>query len=393
MGGGAVVDTRYLMDREHFGSFFSSLPANGYEIIGPTVLDGAIVYTHLDSAQELPSGWTDEQSGGTYRLRRQTEGILFGYTMAPQSWKRFLFLPALRILEARRGSTGFRVSGSINEIPKRVFLGMRSCEIEAMEIQDRIFMYGPYPDPVYTQLRQNALIVAVQCRKAGGTCFCASMKAGPRVTHGFDILLTEIVQPGRHFFLVETGTSKGAQILVNLPLQPAGEEEKKEAERIVNETSENMGRVLDQTDIKGMLYRNYEHPRWAEVAKRCLTCTNCTIVCPTCFCATIEDVTDLEGGKAERWRRWDSCFTLDHSFLHSGCVRRSGLSRYRQWMTHKLATWIDQFGTSGCVGCGRCITWCPVGIDITEETSAIRDSGDAGRIQFGKKEISHVADS
>jgi ferredoxin len=140
-----------------------------------------------------------------------------------------------------------------------------------------------------------------------------------------------------------------------------------------------MGRALDTSDLKGLLYGNLEHPRWDEVSQRCLTCGNCTLVCPTCFCSTVEDVTDLSGTETERTRRWDSCFSLDHSYIHGGSVRDSGRARYRQWMTHKLATWFDQFGSSGCVGCGRCITWCPVGIDITEEVRAIRASEPAPR--------------
>ena len=137
-------------------------------------------------------------------------------------------------------------------------------------------------------------------------------------------------------------------------------------------TARSMGRTLDTDGIKELLYGSYEHRRWDDVAARCLACANCTLVCPTCFCATVEDVTDLTGDHAERWRRWDSCFTLEHSYLHGGSVRTSTRARYRQWLTHKLATWIDQFGTSGCVGCGRCITWCPVAIDITAEVAAIR---------------------
>jgi Fe-S-cluster-containing hydrogenase component 2 len=146
-----------------------------------------------------------------------------------------------------------------------------------------------------------------------------------------------------------------------------------------------MGRSMDTTDIKELLYRNYDHPRWRNVASRCLTCANCTMVCPTCFCTTVEDVTDLTGNQAERWRKWDSCFTVDFSYIHGGSVRASPESRYRQWMTHKLATWIDQFGTSGCVGCGRCITWCPVAIDITEEVRAIRATDHAAATS-GKKD-------
>ena len=136
-----------------------------------------------------------------------------------------------------------------------------------------------------------------------------------------------------------------------------------------------MGRTMDTTGIKELLYRNYEHPRWDNVADRCLTCANCTMVCPTCFCSTVEDTTDLTGDHAERWRLLGLLF---HNgvllYRAAAAVRKTARSRYRQWMTHKLATWIDQFGTSGCVGCGRCITWCPVAIDITEEVRAIRDS-------------------
>ena len=195
---------------------------------------------------------------------------------------------------------------------------------------------------------------------------------------GFDLALTEVLEGGRHYFVVEVGTDLGAEILREVPHKDSHEEETEAADRIVAKTAAQMGRSMDTAGIKALLYRNYEHPRWDQVAARCLTCANCTMVCPTCFCTTVEDVTDLTGEHAERWRKWDSCFTMDFSYIHGGSVRPSGKARYRQWMTHKLATWIDQFGTSGCVGCGRCITWCPVAIDITEEVRAIREN-DPGR--------------
>ena len=235
-------------------------------------------------------------------------------------------------------------------------------------------MNGQNVDPAYKSRRENAFIVAVNCGQAGGTCFCVSMNTGPKVMSGFDLALTEVLEGGRHYFVVEVGTDLGAEILREVPHKASHEEETDAADRIVAKTATQMGRSMDTTGIKDLLYRNYEHPRWDEVAARCLTCANCTMVCPTCFCTTVEDVTDLTGEHAERWRKWDSCFTLDFAYIHGGSVRPSGKARYRQWMTHKLATWIDQFGTSGCVGCGRCITWCPVAIDITEEVRAIREN-------------------
>jgi ferredoxin len=204
------------------------------------------------------------------------------------------------------------------------------------------------------------------------------MKTGPKASFGFDLALTEVLEGDRHYFVVEVGTERGAEILQAAPYRAASDSEQRKVEEIIERTAKQMGRTLDTDDIKGLLYRNYEHPRWDDVTSRCLTCANCTMVCPTCFCTTVEDVTDLTGEHAERWRRWDSCFTVDFTYIHGGSVRATPRSRYRQWMTHKLATWIDQFGTSGCIGCGRCITWCPVGIDITEETRAIRETEVAG---------------
>ena len=155
---------------------------------------------------------------------------------------------------------------------------------------------------------------------------------------------------------------------------PATADDVAAADAVVARTAASMGREMPGDDVPALLMRNLEHPRWAEVAGRCLTCANCTMVCPTCFCTSVEETSDLTGQESGRTRRWDSCFTMDFSYIHGGSVRSSASSRYRQWMTHKLATWVGQFGTSGCVGCGRCITWCPVGIDITEEVRAIRDT-------------------
>jgi ferredoxin len=198
------------------------------------------------------------------------------------------------------------------------------------------------------------------------------MDTGPRATARYDLALTELLDEAGHRFLVEVGSDRGAEVLAEIAHRAAEPEECAEADATVERTAASMGRTLDTTDIRDLLQANAEHPRWDDVADRCLSCGNCTLVCPTCFCSTVEDRTDLAGQEAERTRLWDSCFTLDHSYIHGGAVRRSGRSRYRQWMTHKLSSWIDQFGTSGCVGCGRCITWCPVAIDITEETAAIR---------------------
>jgi ferredoxin len=200
------------------------------------------------------------------------------------------------------------------------------------------------------------------------------MNTGPRARSGYDLALTEVIEDDRHYFVVEAGTKVGTEVLHGLPHREATREEEAAAEAATERAVSQIERSMDTDGIKDLLYGNYENTRWDDVSKRCLSCANCTLVCPTCFCTTVEDTTDLTGDNVERWRRWDSCFTTDFSYIHGGSIRSSSTSRYRQWMTHKLATWIDQFGSSGCVGCGRCIVWCPVGIDITEEAAAIRAS-------------------
>jgi ferredoxin len=203
------------------------------------------------------------------------------------------------------------------------------------------------------------------------------MNTGPKATSGFDLALTEIIDDGRHYFTVDVGSDAGREIMGEVSHDAAGAEEHSAASETIHRAAAQMGRSLDASGTKELLQSSHNHPRWEEVAARCLACGNCTMVCPTCFCSTVEDTTSLDGERAERVRNWDSCFTLDFSYVHGGNVRPSTSSRYRQWLTHKLANWIDQFGTSGCVGCGRCITWCPVGIDITEEVKAIRETATA----------------
>jgi len=368
------VGAKATLSDQGLQALIKVLLARGYQVLGPTVRDGAIVYDRITRLDDLPSGWTDRQEAGRYRLEKRADKALFGYAVGPQSWKRFLHPPIERLWQARRDDGGAVVIDAEQTTPRFAFLGVRSCELHAIAVQDRVFTGGPYLDTGYQRRRQDNFIIAVNCGEAGGTCFCVSMNTGPKGQAGFDLALTELLHEDRHSFLVEVGSVSGGEMLATLPHQPASLDESAAAEAVVERTATQMGRQLDTTGIKELLQGNPNHARWDDVAARCLTCANCTMVCPTCFCTTVEDHTDLAGQTAERIRRWDSCFTLDFSYIHGGSVRKENRSRYRQWMTHKLASWIDQFGMSGCVGCGRCITWCPVGIDITEETAAIRAS-------------------
>jgi sulfhydrogenase subunit beta (sulfur reductase) len=357
---------------EALEELIGALRARGYRVLGPTVRDGAIVYAELERAADLPVGWTDRQDGGTYRLERRRDEARFGFAVGPHSWKGFLFPARVRLWRARRGGDGVpQVEEEPGGEPPLALLGVRSCELHAIAIQDRVLLGGRHVDGDYAARREGAFLVAVSCYEPGGTCFCTSMGTGPRVESGYDLALTELLD-GEHRLLVQAGSDRGAEVLAELPRRDADEADLEAADAATRSAALRMGRTMDTHDLRDLLVRNLEHPRWDDVAARCLTCGNCTLVCPTCFCTAVEDTSDLDGEGAERWRVWDTCFSVDYASIHGGSIRPSARSRYRQWMTHKLATWFDQFGSSGCVGCGRCITWCPVAIDITEEVAAIR---------------------
>ncbi|MCB9957930.1 MAG: 4Fe-4S dicluster domain-containing protein [Rhodospirillaceae bacterium] len=368
------------IDRDGLDALIQCLAHDGYQVIGPRVENSAVVLGPVAGVADLPKGWTDEQAGGHYRLvadGRGEDGALFGFTLAAQGWKRYLHPPRTRLWQAHREGRSWRVEAE-DAAPRYAFLGVRACELSAIHVLDRVFDNGQFTDPGYAKRRGGTFIVAVNCGRAAATCFCASMATGPKAEAGFDLALTELSDSASARFVVEVGSRAGAAVLTGIPHGPATAADIAAAERAVANATAQMQRAAGGRemvdDAAGVLSRNVEHPQWDKVAARCLGCGNCTAVCPTCFCTSMEDTTDLSGDVAERWRRWDSCFTLDFSYIHGGSVRRATASRYRQWITHKLSYWHEQFGTSGCVGCGRCITWCPVGIDITEEARTLAES-------------------
>lgn len=370
---------QFVINRSDLQLLFDALIDRGYLPVGPTLREGAIVFDKLRGVSDLPEGWTEDQDAGTYRLKRREDKALFGFNNGPHSWKQYLFPPKTKLWEGEKTKDGgFTLLESKDTAKPFAFIGVRSCDLHAIEVQDKVFMDMKHPDPLYTSRRNKSLIIVVNCGQAAKTCFCTSMNTGPRAQSGFDLALTEILDGEEHYFVVEAGSTDGFSLLAEIPHISAESKHTEAAMACTERAEKQMGRKIDISDIKELLYRNYNHERWTDLENRCLACGNCTMACPTCFCSKVEDVTDLTGDHTERWREWDSCYTMDFSYIHGGSVRPTIHSRYRQWLMHKLATWQDQFDTSGCVGCGRCITWCPVGIDLTEEVRLIRDSEKRG---------------
>ena len=365
----------------------------GHRVVGPQVADGAIVLRDLAHADDLPHGWLDEQDGGTYRLRRDPGAGPFDHVVGPHSLKNFLFPPRDTLQRWVRVAGSWQEQAIPRDEPPLAVIGARACDLQALAVQDAIFIREDSTDPAYAARRDRLVVVAVNCRRAAATCFCHSMQCGPAVTHSFDLALTDPAGDASggasDAFAVEVGSARGAGLLAEVARRTTvgalDDEAIAAARRVPRDLESRMHarsvepgqprpRSLDTAGIRDLLFDSLAHPRWDEVATRCLSCTNCTLVCPTCFCHSVGEVADLSGDHVDRVRRWASCFEIDHGRMHGGNARPTTASRYRQWLTHKLAGWIDQFGTSGCTGCGRCITWCPVGIDITEEVAAIRAS-------------------
>ena len=365
------MNQTFLIESSHLQQLLEALQRRGYAVLGPTLAQGDLVWGELHSSAELPVGWGTREEPGFFHLVKEKSQGYFGCRPGQHSLKQFLFSPDTLLWRARREGGNWRLEVPAASEAPYAFLGVRACDLAALEVHDRVFSRGRYLDPLYQERRNRAFIVAVNCTGSGGACFCASLGTGPRATSGFDLALTEVLEEGRHFFLGEVGTKQGAEILGGVTHRQATATEIAAAERLVAGAARNQTRVLATGGLKEFLYDNFENPHWDRVAERCLTCGNCAMSCPTCFCHDYLDSLDVTGQVAERRRHWEVCFSVEHSYIHGGAIRPSPRSRYRQWLTHKLAAWQDQFGCLGCVGCGRCITWCPVGIDLTQEVRSL----------------------
>lgn len=370
-----------VLQSNHLEKLLGLLQAQGYTTVGPVVRDQAIVYDQIRSLTDLPLGVGDLQEKGVYRLRERGDAALFGYTVGPQSWKKYLYPPRELLQLAEKTASGLQIQAPQAEVPKYALIGVRGCELRAIQIQDKVFLEGPYRDTFYQQRREQVFILAVHCTEPGNTCFCVSMQAGPVAGPGYDLSLTEMLNASEPYYLARAGTVRGQELLDNCSQDQAPAESIAREADLWAQAETRMGRQIDQLQARQLLQSQYLSEHWQNVGARCLSCTNCTMVCPTCFCSSMQEVTDLTGNRSERWREWASCFSLDFTYTAGRPIRQSPGSRYRQWISHKLSSWQEQFNSPGCVGCGRCISWCPVGIDLTEEIEAL------SQLQVNTKEV------
>ena len=285
-------------------ALLKELTSRGYKLVGPTIHDGAIVLDTIHGLDDLPHGTIDDHSPAHYGLHQNTDGMFFGFAAPLTSWKRFLIPPQLTLWKARRSGKGFVLSEPEETSSTPIaMIGVRPCDLRALQIQDAVFMRDGSTDPLYAEARKKAFIVAVQCTTPGGTCFCTSMKSGPSAADGFDLALTELAKNGNHRFLVDVGSERGQTVLANVPTESPSEGDLEEASTAIHHARDSIAKTLATEHLPDKLRAAFDHSQWDDIAKRCLACCNCTMVCPTCFCFTVQDLTDLGGTSAERRRR------------------------------------------------------------------------------------------
>jgi ferredoxin len=349
----------------------AALMQAGYCCLGPAIENGAIVLREMESADAMPRGLQAEQAPGRYRLTEDPAQHYFAWANGPQAIKPLTFAPQESLWQVERDAAGgLRFAAVTPTAPKLAVIGVRACDLAALALQDAHFLRAGRVDAQYAARREQLFLVAVQCAVPAATCFCASTGDGPTPTTGYDLALAELDEG----FVVTAGSDRGHVLLETLALAAATPQQLDMARLQGEAAAAAQTRRLPSRHLRDALMSRLEHPRWDAVAARCLACGNCTAVCPTCFCHAEMEVPALDGQSSQHERNWDSCFGESHGELHGFNVRPDIRTRYRQWLTHKLASWHDQFGRSGCVGCGRCIAWCPVGIDLTEEVAALTAS-------------------
>jgi ferredoxin len=390
-----TVGRHVFLPKTGLADLVSLLISQGYTVLAPVQSDGVIALRPIQGAADVARGVQDRQEPGRYRLVEGDEELYFQYVVGADGPKRYFVPPVYTLFQLHVEKDGFVLDSGPPQPPKLAMLGIRPCELAAIKVQDRVFHAGDTTTPrceldgFYMQAREMAMLIVVNCTHPAGTCFCRSMGTGPKAAEGFDLALTEL----RAGFLVEIGSPRGAELAQALPVREPSSTEMELAELRLEQSAERMGREMDTAGLPELMKRSLEHAHWDEIARKCLGCGNCTMVCPTCFCSSISDDSDLKGGGVSRTRKWDCCYTHQYSYTTAGPVRSSIRARHRQWLTHKLGTWWEQFGCSGCVGCGRCITWCPVGIDLTAEVRALRGDGrgDGSGVPVARRMESEVA--
>ncbi len=340
-----------IVSKDNFFAWLDSL-RDQFTLIGPVTDDGQTEFRRIDSVRQLDMAYQSTMlSPGKVYLYKPREELF-----------RFSLDGDLEIREPRADDE------------RRVIIGLHSCDTKAVLYLDKTFL-GAFHDPRYEARRNNTVIIELNCETAGKNCFCSSMGTGPylHAETGYDMQLTDFGSE----YLVELKTDRARSMFTVDDVRPAGRDEfvtKQEKEQRVSAT---FTKRIDTKGLDVLLRKNSQHRVWRITAEEaCLSCSNCVMVCPTCFCYDITDEVSMDRKSARRLRQWDACQDAHFAEVHGGNFRGRRTARLRQFVTHKLAQ-TNQYGVYATVGCGRCITWCPTGIDLTEIAKEVQRSESA----------------
>ncbi len=368
MGLWAVMQDKKFLLKDRIQRLIDVLADAGYRVLGPQVSQGAIVFAELGNADQLPFNVSQQQSPGHYCLQQDRHGHYFAWANGPQALKPLTFAPKEPLWSvARHSSDSLDFRETLPDVKPTAVIGVRACDLAAMRLQEQHFLESEYADGYFAARRSKLFLVAVNCTHPAQTCFCTATGDGPAADAGYDLVFTEL-EAG---FVMAAGSSQGQKILEKLPTSLCETAHFEQEAQQLAEAARRQTRKLPKANLAEVLPARRDDAYWEEMAKRCLACGNCTAVCPTCFCHSETDQSSLDNRTTTHYRLWDSCFNQEHSYIHGIVIRASVGSKYRQWLSHKFGYWVGQYGRSGCVGCGRCISWCPVGIDVTEELEKI----------------------
>ena len=286
---------------------------------------------------------------------------LVDYSNTRNAPKNFFFPKTETMMRYMRTERGMELSGEEEEAKEAVLFGARPCDVRSFVLLDYLFDQEKYRDSYYIDKREKTTIISLACiHPPYSTCFCTSVGGHPMSEEGADVLLTDIGDN----YLAEFITPKGEKLLEKMGDLPAADGSADEKKKALSESAEKeIKSHIPGKEIKPWLDDNFEHPFWDTIHQSCLACGTCTYLCPTCHCFDISD--EVKGSDGKRIRTWDSCmywlFTKETSGHNP---RTSQKQRWRQRLMHKFKYFVDNFDEIACVGCGRCVRYCPVNIDI-----------------------------
>ena len=332
------------------------------EFLGYVLRGDSVILGEVRNLADMPVWVSDHQAPGHYSLKR---GFKFRHSFYSPKW--FLLPPKYDLLVT---TPDYNYSSPLNLPEKRVvLLGVKPCDLVAVTVLDRL-LHGKHP--VYTARRSSIVgVVVEECLEPGETCFCAVMGSGPLATSGFDLAYARLDE---NTLIFKPGSQLGHDLVSRLKLREASRELVESyyevSKRAVNAMKNRLAQLQELLVALGKSIRDEEF--WREVSEKCVGCGNCNYVCPTCFCSEIIDT--VEESWSLRTGIWISCLSYTYGLVAGGHFRRDLYTRYRHFVLHKFLFYPKQTGgLLGCVGCGRCITWCPVGLDLRETlNSAVR---------------------